>query len=264
MILTDAHTHIYPCFDPDILVDSAFANFARAIAEHGADRSGVLVVNDTSGTESFARLKEKAQPNSDNVCRYQVFTTGELTSVGLEHQHYPNIRLFCIAGCQAVTRERLEVLGLGVNQRPADAATLEETVATILDSGGLVILPWGVGKWLGQRYDRLCQFLESQTGERIFVGDNGNRPSFWPTPGIFSQSDSNNLRILSGSDPLPMPGEEKRIGTFGSIIHTELERNCPAESLIRSLSVEQTRITPFGSLQAPFSFLRQQVSLRLR
>lgn len=265
MILTDAHTHIYPCFDLDILVDAAFGNVAQAISDHGADKSGVLFLTDTAQTGSFVRLHdEAAQPQPSSGSPWRVFSTGERTSVGFEHQHYPDIRLFGIAGFQSVTSERLEVLCVGSAQRPVEGAPLDVTIRNILDSGGLAILPWGVGKWLGKRYQVLHQYIRT-CGETplLFVGDNGNRPRMWPLPKLFSQAYPTNPRVLSGSDPLPISGEERRTGSFGSLVHADFDESHPAESIMSGLANEQTLITPFGLLQSPFTFIRQQVSLRL-
>ena len=47
------------------------------------------------------------------------------------------------------------------------------------ESGALVVIPWGAGKWLGRRGAVLSRYLRSVDDPGIFLGDNGGRPNAW-------------------------------------------------------------------------------------
>jgi hypothetical protein len=267
MIITDGHTHIYPCFDLDILVEAAFTNFTRVSTTGAHDVAAVMFLADSGRTDSFRELaalasgQETAEP--PNARPWNVQPTNETTALKLDHHDHPDISLFIIAGYQVVTSEKLEVLGVGLQARPEEGEPLKKTVETILAAGGLAILPWGVGKWLGKRKGILDAYIREHSAANLFVGDNGNRPALWPEPALLKSPEKGSPQVVSGSDPLPLAGEESRVGRFGSIIHAVLDKEWPTKSIIASLSDQRARITPFGRPQSLIPFIRQQLKLRL-
>lgn len=267
MIIADAHTHIYPCYDLDTLVEAAFTNFAGIVVPETSAKTAVMLLADSARTDSFSQLATLGSENgagaSDTTRGWSVNPTGEATSLELSHRNYPDLMLFVVAGFQVVTREKLEVLGVGLKVRPPEGERLDKTVESILTENGLAILPWGVGKWLGNRKHSLETYVKTSDPSRVFVGDNGNRPALWPTPALFAATQTQGPRVLSGSDPLPLAGEERRVGSFGSIIHADLDPETPARSMITVLADPRTRITPYGTLQPLTRFISQQVRIRM-
>ena len=48
----------------------------------------------------------------------------------------------------------------------------------------------------------------------VVLGDNGGRPWFWTSVPQFDLAAELGMRVLPGSDPLPVPGDEARIGSY--------------------------------------------------
>ncbi len=271
MIVTDAHTHIYPCYDLDAFFSAAFRNFSHAAARAGGgSRDGLIFLTETRGNDYFSLLKGQGSPSPVPLSvnsTWQVTSTGETSSLLITHRDFPGQRVFILAGRQMVTQENLEVLALASSGTIDEYQPLDKTIASILGDGAVAVLPWGVGKWLGKRQRILTSFLQQTRSPLLFVGDNGSRPRLWPKPAILRDSRQTEplspLRLLSGSDPLPLAGEEHRVGSFGSIIHTAIDPARPAVSIIAALADPRTVIRGFGSPQSTFRFVRQQLALRL-
>ena len=125
------------------------------------------------------------------------------------------------------------------------------------------MLPWGAGKWLGKRGVIVSDFLQSASPEALFVGDNGGRPEFWPRPAPFDLAARRGIRLLPGSDPLPLHGEESRVGTYGATVDGDCSDATPASDLKRLLLDRNTPIKPFGQRPGAWQFCKTQVGLRL-
>jgi hypothetical protein len=126
----------------------------------------------------------------------------------------------------------------------------------------LLVLPWGVGKWLGQRGKIIAEFIQHRAVEQPFLGDNGNRPFFWPLPHHFSQPLMRNERQLPGSDSLPLPGEERRAGGYGFFCQGVIDKQQPFSSLAAILRNPQTRLHPYGRKEGLLRFLKHQLRMR--
>jgi hypothetical protein len=170
--------------------------------------------------------------------------------------------MFLISGQQIVTAEKLEVLAIGCLNLPESGLAIADTIGSVFAEGGFVILPWGVGKWIGKRGRIIKNTVARNENPLLFLGDNGSRPGFWPVTSFTTPNHSNNPRLLSGTDPLPLKGEEKRVGTFGSVIHGHIDSQTPFKTLKRLLSDRKTMFTSYGDPQSSLSFVRQQVALR--
>ena len=266
MIITDAHAHIYPCNNLDDFISSAFRNLFTG-AHNPADSctTGVLFLTETTGNNYFELLENRKIPadNNGQTKIWSVLNTDEQHSLRINHAAFPDKEIILISGQQVVTEEKLEVLGIGCHSTQIDGIPLKQTVRSISSGDGIVILPWGVGKWLGQRGRILDDFMATDHRSLLFLGDNGNRPHFWPVSRLERCRRTKQPRLLSGTDPLPLAGEERRIGTFGSIIHGSIDSQKPVETLKKLLSDPETVITDYGDLQSSLSFLKQQVALRM-
>lgn len=266
MIPIDAHAHIYPCYDLDDFIFSAFKNlFSVNFASAAPARSAALFLTEAADSHYFSVLK-----NQDNRAEsftrqgnWQVSDTDERLSLWIKHDAFPEKELLIISGQQVVTLEKIEVLSIGCHYPLPEGAALKNTVHSIFSGNGLAVLPWGVGRWLGKRGRIIDDFVATENTLRLFLGDNGSRPRFWKVARLEQSRKITRPRLLSGTDPLPLPGEEKRVGSFGSVIHGTLNTSKPFEGLKDLLCHPETEITCHGNLRSPLSFIKQQTALRL-
>ena len=125
----------------------------------------------------------------------------------------------------------------------------------------MAVLPWGVGKWLGGRGRMIRDTIQAASASTIFLGDNGGRPWLWQV-GQFDEAKQRGIKVLPGTDPLPIPGEQRRIGTFGFRMTAALDQRRPMATFVRALRDPRTSITPFGRLSSPLACLSAQIRLR--
>ena len=266
MIVLDAHVHIQPRFDLNDFLMISLGNFQRRHGESGARGAltSCLLLAEGKGLDFFSVLVSEGQQSTGRVVGWQIRATAEEHAVQLSHASHPGVRMFVMAGQQVITAEKLEVLALVTSAQIADGKPLAETVDAVRSRGGLAVLPWGVGKWLGKRGALVGRFLQETPPDSLFVGDNGGRPVFWPRPALFDRAEHRGIRLLSGSDPLPLAGEEKRVATFGAMIDGDLSDALPAAELKSLLCNPGVAITPFGQPAGVLQFLRMQLGLRLQ
>lgn len=264
MLLIDAHVHIYDSFDLAVLFDAAYANF-RSQAQQigiGADFSGLLLLTERSGQEWFTRLADRAgrEETGSLTGAWEVRPTGEAESLTLQRED--GVRLVVMAGCQMVSSEGLEVLALATPGRFNDGRTALTLLQEIVDAGGIAVLPWAFGKWLGRRRKILEQLFHRKGELGFYLGDNGGRPFIFPYPRYLHAAGMNGEPVLSGTDPLPIAGEEKRVGSFGLYVNETLDTKSPAAQL-RALVRKRGIFGRFGQPMATGHFVKNQLALRL-
>jgi hypothetical protein len=106
--------------------------------------------------------------------------------------------------------------------------------------------------------------LGEPTFAPLFVGDSSHRPTFWPRPTLLERAEEQEIKNLSGSDPLPFPTEVRRVGSYGITLEGELDLEKPAQDLKRRLLNPSTTFRPFGSREPPVRFVRNQLKMQLR
>ena len=260
MILTDAHAHFYPHYQLDEFISSAFKNFIAAERTLGeSDTTFLLFLTEVSASNHFSEIKTSKR----STARWFSEKTEEACSFQLFHSDYHNRGMIVISGEQLVTKEKIEVLAIGYSNDIQSGLTLKTTVSSVLDLGGIAIVPWGVGKWLGRRGKIIEELRATNTNPLLFLGDNGSRPTFWPESRFKGGERALPPRLLSGTDPLPLEKEERRVGTFGTRIPGNLDPLKPFHSLKQILCAPETIISDFGSLQSPLCFFKQQLALRI-
>ncbi len=259
LVLVDAHVHVYDGFDVAAMFDAALAHFGAEASRRGAEVfQGVLLLAETSrhhwhrarlaeGPRQFGRWRLAPHPSGDG---------------SLEARGEGDETLLIVAGSQLVTGERLEALALCTDSRFDDGLPIDHALALIRDAGGLPVVPWAVGKWLGAR-GRVVSRLIEEGGAPLFLGDNSGRPGVWPTPAQFRAAARAGIPLLPGTDPLPLPGEEHRVGGFGFACAATLSPARPVEDLKRQLAAAGTRLFPYGRLERPLRFIRNQAALRI-
>ena len=268
LLVIDAHVHIHDCFDRSRFFGSAFSNCEQVAWNVGHTRSHipVLLLAEGRRQHAFKRIQEETKNGNNGIAdretgSFQVIATEEVESLRI--QKMDGTCLFLISGRQIVTAERLEVLALSTVSEIQDGLALEETIAAVEKEGALPVIPWGFGKWLGKRRRALVEYLASRRDGVFYLGDNGGRPNFLRVPDFQREAPGLSLKLLPGSDPLPLPSELQKVGRFGFTLQEDLDTRRPGEALKRILMKDGVVPTPFGSPESTFRFAWNQMSLQV-
>lgn len=261
LILVDAHVHVYDCFDAADLLDTAHRNFSAEASHHGYDKrfQGVLLLSEASHDHWYQRVC--AAGEGEKFGQWRVSPT-ESDRLSLRAYKNTGESLLLIPGRQIVSSEGLEVLALFTDQWFEDGDTVEQIIDQVQGGGALPVLPWGAGKWLGSRGAIVRRVIQEHSDHTIFLGDNGGRPFGWPEPVQFKEAAEAGIRVLPGSDPLPISREVSRVGSFGFGINAVLASE-PVASLREYLQNPDIEIFSYGRLEQPMRFLRNQLSIRM-
>ena len=268
MILIDTHVHIYDCFDTEKFFDSAYSNF-KSSAERigrGEEFISILLLSETSRDHWFQRLTNytvsKSFPDKKKTGNWVFQKTEEDCSLYGRSSDSKN--LFLIAGQQIATSEGLEVLALCTIKRFEDGTPTIKLLEAVKKVGGVPVIPWGFGKWIGGRGNLLRTLITSAEENAFLLGDNGGRPFLLPEPHIFRLAEKRGIKVLPGSDPLPLASERKRVGSFGLSFYGAISKKYPAQELKRFLFDPKIQYRTFGKLENPIRFLCNQLALRLK
>lgn len=256
--LVDGHVHLHDIFPVDRFLDAAATNFAREAGRLGSDASSsVLLLAESHGVRGFERIAgHRSAP-------FRVEATQEPHSVRIVREAEPP--LIVVSGRQVVTAERLEVLALGTREVLPDGEDVATTLARVVESGALAVLPWGFGKWAGARGRRVRELVEDVPRfPHLFLGDNGGRPSRLPRPALLADGERLGRLVLPGTDPLPLAAEAGKAGRFGFVVDGALAAEHPFRSLRDFLMAQRTSPPAYGALERVGVFVRRQVALRRR
>lgn len=263
--LVDSHCHLHDINDLGTVLDHAAISFHKAAEQNNIVPGwlGVLVFTDSAKSTSFSHIRVMASSGDEQrlkVDDWNIELTDEDCSMKAENSK--GVTIFICAGQQIVTAERLELLSLFKATRIADAYPVKDCISQVQDQGGLPVLPWGVGKWLGKRGKIVSQLIKTSRPGSLFLGDNSARPKSWARVGQFAQAEKLGIPILRGTDPLDVKKKTKWGGEFGFIVAGTLLENRPAESLRILLKDSGTKIRNYGELNSTKNFFVDQLSLR--
>ncbi len=266
-IIVDAHVHLHDCFNLKEFFDQASVNLRSAAAVLGKANSyvGVLILTECSNEHYFSKLAVMANthgtsPLDVDLGRWSLRPTNEPISVLVRGG---NDCLVVIAGRQIACSEHLEVLVFGTDRTFQEGCPIDDVLKVASSYELLPVIPWGAGKWFFRRGRLLTKLMDSKKTFGICLGDEGGRPIFWPTPRHLKQARKKGIRVLPGSDPLPFPREVKRVGSFGFWMNGELDFSMPAASIKTHLRDPRVQIFPFGRLENPYWFVRNQIGMQL-
>lgn len=251
---THVHLHSAQMIVPALqAAATAFRRLSPADSRKSALR-GVLMLANMKGQNNLSEVVAAAQ-QSAGIC----LGTRQWDSPSAQSVNVDGEEILLISGHQVVTRERLEVLALGCDLRPADDMPLEETLSACNHLGALAALPWGAGKWVGTRGKKLHRLAGyASDWPHVTFADSGNRPVGWPWPGPLRRAEANGFSILTGSDPLPV-SEDYRAGTEGVWV----EENMLSDW--QHLRIALLQNPPrFSTRMSIPRFVRLQTALRLR
>ncbi|MDB9526588.1 hypothetical protein PN498_11350 [Oscillatoria sp. CS-180] len=265
LILLDTHVHLHQCFDVGQVLSKAAENFSARAAQLGCAENflAFLCLTEMAGENWFSRQFEAVHQQSKPISidrNWSLKPTSEPFSLLAVH---PNgIELVLFAGRQIVTQERLEVLALLTDKTFPDGQPLTQTVHAIATEKGIPVLPWGVGKWIGKRGKLVADFLQANDAPKVFLGDNSGRPLGWRRPVQFSVAEQKGIPILPGTDPLPLPSEGSRVGSFGLQLSGSVDQDRPAASVMSRLQSLSPPSLTYGNLETPWRFIKNQIALR--
>ncbi len=265
MLLIDAHVHVYGCYDLSQLLFSAEMNFKKYTEELLAgDSAYILLLANRVDQEwpLFFAAENKGSDPAEKISGWRFYANEESESIVAENDS--GFRIVIVAGRQLITAEGLEVLSLLTMESFQEGVPVGDLLADIDRKGGIAVLPWAFGKWFGKR-GRCVRGLQEQLtdGENtFFFGDNGGRPWCIPLSPVLQKEKKQRRPIFSGSDPLPLAGEEKRVGSFGIKIPETLDHRRPAAQLRTLLRSQETAICPYGRLNSTMGFVSSQLRLR--
>ena len=222
--IADTHVHLYPFFDLTAALRGALQRLG-ALAP-GLPRA--IFLTERSDCHFFRDMYERLTADASNGAsasfeNFQFARAGENALVATTGGE----KLFIIAGRQIATVERLEVHSLAVDVEIPDGLPLADAIARVCDAGGVPVIPWGVGKWLGARGRLVRDALEKNAD--VLAGDSSMRPTPWPEPCFRSAA----LRVIAGTDPLPVRGEEQQIGRYATIFDGDLD-GCDSAASVRN------------------------------
>jgi len=268
LILVDAHVHLRDCFNVERFLERAAANFKQAA--HTADKKsefvGALLFTDSGQEDGFGRLRShltQHEPvDAKERERWCLRNTVEDTSLYITRKGEDE--LCVIAGRQLLSKEQLEVLAIGTRRPFNGQRSAKSLIRSISEAGALPIVPWGVGKWLGRRGAIVEDLLRDPRLPPFYLGDSANRPVFWPQSSLFRRAEERGICNLPGSDPLPLPAECQRPGSFGFTMNGTLSAEQPTHDLLQKVSDPSNEVRPYGRGDGLFSFLRNQIAMQYR
>jgi hypothetical protein len=260
-VAVDFHLHFYQGYDPELFFRSLCRNLGAKPGvrhEDGIPFQRLALLTEAPGCDVFSLW---AAPGAALPGGYVFAATSEPYSLALSRND--ELLALIVKGRQIITAERLEVLTAGGFPALEDGLPLARVLEALTAAGVPAIIPWGAGKWLGRRGRLLRQLAAAPAPPRLYLADNPARPRFWPAPRAFRLLERQGRPVLRGSDPLPLPAEERRAGAFASWFEAEFDPRRPLASLVKFLD-GNGGFRDLGRPDGLFTFLSRQLGLRLR
>ncbi len=260
-VLVDTHVHLYDCYDRALFFDSAYANFQSAASTLGVagDVIGCMMLTETSRDHAFESLI--AQHELDGG-RWRFHPGADSRSLLAARDGKD--ALIVIAGRQIVTREGLEVLALCCNEQFNDGRPIEHSIEKVIEADGLVVLPYGVGKWSGARGLMIDKLLDGPLASRLLLGDNAGRLAMGGEPKQFARANKQGIWVLPGTDPLPFADEARSAGRYGMLIKDHVNREHAADGIKQWIQAASAQPMVYGRTDGPVRFFKKQVRMQLR
>jgi hypothetical protein len=260
-LLIDTHVHFHSCFDRDAFLDAAARNFARGAAELGiaGPVTGCLMLAETAEARWFLRWQRQEDGVKHGAWDFE--PTPEPAAL-IARRRSDGERLLVIAGRQVRSREGLEVLGLATVEEFPDGLPFNDALARVRWSGALPVLPWGFGKWWFYRGALVERVVCRKERPGLCLGDNAGRLELAGRPRLFHEAEARGIPVLPGSDPLPLPAQGDRAGSYGFLLQEGFDERRPAESLRRALRALDRPPRTYGRCRDLTAFCREQLALR--
>jgi len=226
-MVADTHVHIYPCYDFPAALASLVANLARLAAGEAVSAAFFTERHDC---RAFASLQDGSLPAAGRDLEVRSLEEGAVllaTGGGAE--------VYLFAGRQLVTAERIEVLAVAMPADLPDGQPALKMVEAVLAAGGVPVIGWSPGKWSLSRGHVVRELLRRFKPGDLLLGDTALRPTPCPEPRLMREARRRGLAVIAGSDPLPLPREERLLGTYATVFQGPFDAAQPLESARRLL-----------------------------
>jgi len=251
----DGHVHFHSPDRVEATLDAAAAHF-RVQGGRTEGLLGALLLTQTSGERVFESLQAGRQAGAWKLAS----ATDEPGSLIARRDQ---VAVAIVCGRQVRAADGLEVLGLGTCQTYPDGLPFTEAVDRVRESGALTVLPWGFGKWFGERGRRVARVLDTHGPGEVFLGDNGNRLAALGLPKLIQAGEQKGFRVLPGTDPFPLARAPMRVGSFGFCTAIDPPAAAPWRALRHWLVTQSSSPPAYGHAVGPLRFVLDQVGLRL-
>lgn len=244
IVAGDGHFHLYPCYNPANAIGNLMRNLDLMAQSAGGPHVGQDVFK-------IAFLAESRQHDYfHKIQRNEI----DFSPVGLEvlagpEEHCVSLGkdgkalLALVAGRQIVTEEKIEILGLGMEEIVPDGLPAGEVIEKIIAADALPVLAFSPGKWLFRRAGIVRRLVETKFSRPLLIGDSALRPLGWGMPEIMRRAGG---QILAGSDPLPLPGDDKYAGCYGFICRSSFDPARPLSSMKAIMAAAPQSVMPAG------------------
>ena len=252
-LVMDTHVHLYRDTDQADTLRQARVRLLRWAERWNLPRPlPVLCLAERHDHNVFVELKNGRLPLGPEFT-IEVPQEPGAVLIFARNESAPTVVL---AGRQIVTSEKVEVLGLIMENLVQDGRPLLDTLERIRAEGGLPVLSWAPGKWWGQRGRLARGAIAAAEPGALLLGDSSLRPWLWPEPRLFRKGREQGLTVVAGSDPLPIPGDAAWAGQVATVYHpaaVDLER--PASSIAVILGGERPKHPRIGRHLSPATVL---------
>ena len=251
----DGHVHFHESWKVPAVLDAAAANFRVA---NGDPRGflGVILLAQSSGERIYEALRESAA-----VGEWLLAPVAGEPETLIARKADSTIVVVC--GRQVRADDGLEVLALGTCEEFPDGLPIEGALEAVGHAAALAVIPWGLGKLLGERGRRVGRLLAARRHPTLFVGDNGSRLHVAGLPRLIRDARSKGLHVLPGTDPFPIGRDYRRVGSFGFLAEEPRSANAPWGSLRAWLTGRTGSPEPFGRACSPARFLWIQAGIQV-
>ena len=255
--VVDAHVHIYSCHDLGISLQTMVQRLL-GVVPGCSDVLPVACLAEGASCNWFHMLSRGSVSLPDG---FSLRTIDHPAGLWLETPMSP---VLLIAGRQLVTSERLEVLALGIDALFPDGLQADAAIASVRAAGAVPVLSWAPGKWLFARGRVVRRLLaESQAGG-FLLGDSSLRPLGWGEPALMREGRRLGFNVIAGSDPLPLPNEEKVLGSYGCVLNAPCDMERPFASFREALQSRVVEIRLVGRRRSPlvvaYSLMRHAIN----
>ncbi|MFO7870995.1 MAG: hypothetical protein R6V03_06135 [Kiritimatiellia bacterium] len=219
----DAHLHLYPCYDLNLAVRT----LARNLEAGAPGAVACAFLTERQDCDYFTRFSAEGLTDSGHGIAVLPANSGRILTVTEKGER----RAYIFPGRQYATRERIEILALGVRPEIQETASARETVEKILEADGIPVLSWAPGKWMFGRSAVVKELVERFCPGDLLIGDSALRPRGVPEPRLIKEARAEGTPVVAGSDPLPISGEEKRMGGYVTVAEGGHDPEKPADSV---------------------------------
>jgi hypothetical protein len=225
-VIADTHVHLYPCHDTALALASLAANLAAGAAAAGAGTAAALFA-ERRDCRLFAKLRSGELRPAHGP--FTVRAGAEPGTALLLEGGRPVAHLF--DGRQIVTAERVEILALAASVEIPDGLPADRVVAAILDAGGVPAVGWSPGKWWFARGAVIGALLRGRRPGELLLGDTALRPARSPEPSLMRAARRAGFAVVAGTDALPLAGEERLLGSYGTLFAGAFDDARPLASI---------------------------------